>query len=103
MLTQPMLLAALAVVASVVLVLRHRPLLFPVVAIVVSGVEVLSAFGLVHVSIAKVPLGLLFGAALVVAGIGVYVRSADKSTVAAATTIALVGALQTLASIHLHS
>jgi hypothetical protein len=102
MFTQPMLLACLALAAAIVLALRHRPLLFPVVAVVVSAVEVLSAFGLAHVSVARLPLGLIFGGALVVAGIGVFVKTADKTAVAAATVIALVGALQLLASLHLH-
>ena len=97
-----MVLAVLALVASVVLLARHRPLLFPVIAIVVSGLEVLRAFGLAHVSVAKIPLALVFGAALAVAGVGVFARSGDKASIASATALVLVGGLQVLAAIHLH-
>src|SRR6478736_6099259 len=48
MLTQSMLLACLALVGSVILAARHRPVLFPVIAAVASALEVLMAFGLVH-------------------------------------------------------
>lgn len=97
-----MVLAVLALLASVVLVARHRPLVFPVIAIVVSGLEVLRAFGLAHVSVAKIPLALVFGAALVISGVAVFPRSGDKSSIASATALVLIGGLQVLAAIHLH-
>jgi hypothetical protein len=97
-----MVLAGIALLASVVLVARHRPLLFPVIALVVSSLEVLRALGVAHLSVAKIPLALVFGAALAVAGVGVFARSGDKSSIAAATALVLVGGLQVLAAIHLH-
>ena len=53
-------------------------------------------------SVAKIPLALVFGAALAVAGVGVFVRSGDKASIASATALVLVGGLQLLAAIHLH-
>jgi hypothetical protein len=102
MFTMPMLLACLAVVGSVVLVTQHRPLLFPVIALVVSALEVLMSFGFVHLSVARLPLGMIFGVALLVSGVAVYPRTSHKSAVAAATTVTLVGALQVLSALHLH-
>src|SRR5947209_17633572 len=102
MFTLPMLLACLALAASLVLAARHRPVLFPVLAVVVSALEILMAFGLVHMSVARLPLGAIFGAILVIAGVVAYAQTAIKSTVAAATTVTLVGALQILAALHLH-
>jgi hypothetical protein len=101
MFTQPMLLACLALFASLVLCARHRPLLFPVIAAVASGLEVAMAFGLVHVSVARLPMAMIYGVMLLVGGIATYVRTADKLSVTAATTVTLVGALQTLAAVHL--
>jgi hypothetical protein len=102
MLTQPMMLACLALLGSLVLAFRHQPLGFPMVAMVVSGLEVLMVFGLVHVSVARFPLGAILGAALVVSGVVIYARSSDKAAVAATTAITLVGALQLLAALRLH-
>jgi hypothetical protein len=102
MFTQPMLLACLALVASLILTARHRPVVFPVLAVVVSALEILMSFGLVHMSVARLPLGLIFGAVLVLSGVVVYAKTQARSTVAAATTVILVGALQILASLHLH-
>jgi hypothetical protein len=102
MLTQPMLLAGLALVCSLVLAFRHRPLVFPVIASVVSALEVLMVFGLVHVSVARLPLHAIFGGALILSGIAIYLRSQNKLSVASATTVTLIGALQLLSSLHLH-
>ena len=102
MVTMQMLLAGLALFASVVLLIRHRPLLFPAIAVVVSALEMLGAFGLVHISVARVPLALIFGALLVLAGVGVYFRSSEKSVIASATAVAIAGALQALQALHLH-
>ena len=99
--TQPMLLACLALVGSLVLSARHRPVLFPVIAAVASALEVLMAFGLVHLSIARLPLAMVFGVMLLVGGIATYVRTGDKTSVTAATVVTLVGAMQVLAAVHL--
>jgi len=96
-----MLLACLALVGAVVMAMRHRPLAFPIVAIVVGALEVLRAFGLVHISVARLPLALIFGALLMLCGIIVYARTQAKSAVAGATAVTLVGALQVLLSLKL--
>jgi hypothetical protein len=101
MLTQSMLLACLALVGSVILAARHRPVLFPVIAAVASALEVLMAFGLVHLSIARLPLAMVLGVMLLVGGGVTYVRTGDKLSVTAATVVTLVGALQVLAAVHL--
>jgi len=100
--TLPMLLACLALVGALVMVAQHRPIAFPVAALLVSGFEVASAFGLVHLSLGRVPIPLVLGLVLVVAGAAVYLATSAKSVVAAATTTVLVGALQALSALHLH-
>lgn len=92
--TLAMLLTGLGLIGALVMLFQHRPLGFPALAAVVSGLEALSAFHIVHVSIARVPLPLVFGAALVVAGVAVYLKAASKSLISAATVVTLVGALQ---------
>lgn len=100
--SQASLFACLALAAALVLCFRSRPLLFPIIALVVSLLEVALAFGVAHLSVAHLPLGLILGAALLVSGIGVLVRAGEKYAVSAATVAALIGALQTLAALHLH-
>ncbi len=98
-LTQHTALIVLAAIGAAVMLFQHRPLLFPVLAAVVSGFELLSSFGLVHLSVARVPLGVVFGAALALSGIIVYLRAATKSVIASATMVALVGVLQLLSAL----
>jgi hypothetical protein len=82
--------------------MRHRPLLFPVIAAVVAGVEALLHFGVLHMSFAHVPIGALLAGALLIAGIASWVKTSDKSAIAAATVVAMVGALQLAAALHFH-
>ena len=96
-----MLLPGLALVCSVLLLFQHRARLFPVIALVVSGLELLMATGIVHVSLASIPLALIFGAALAVAGVVVYLRTSAKLAVSAATVLTLIGLLQVAAALHL--
>ncbi len=98
-LSQPTLLIVLATIGAAVMVFQHRPLLFPVIAAVVSAFELLSTFGVAHISVARVPLGLVFGAALLVSGIIVWLRAVTKPVIASATVVALVGALQLFAAL----
>jgi hypothetical protein len=102
MLSTSTLLIWAAVIASVVMLAQHRPIVFPLIAAIVSAFELLSAFGLLHMSVARLSLGLVFGVALAVAGLGTLVRASGKPTIAASTVVTLVGALQTLAALHLH-
>jgi hypothetical protein len=81
------------------MLVQHRPAGFPVVAVVSSALEAFMAFGVVHMQVARVPLGLVLGAALVVAGVAVYLRASTKSVISAATVVVLVGAVQVYAAL----
>jgi hypothetical protein len=87
-------LVTLALVASLILVFQFRPVGAPILALACSGLEALQTFRIVHISITRVPLGLVFAGGLLLAGAYVHYRSATKLMVTAATTVALVGALQ---------
>jgi hypothetical protein len=96
-----MLMPGLAVACSVVLLLQHRARVFPVVALVASGLELLMSLGVVHLSVGSFPVSLVLGAALLVGGVGVYVKASAKPVVSAATVVTLLGLLQVLAGLHL--
>jgi hypothetical protein len=102
MLTTSAILMWVALGSSLVLVAQYRPIVFPVVALIASLFEALMAFHVLHISIAHVPLTLIFGIALFVSGLLVFWKSAAKATVAASAFVALVGGIQTLGALHLH-
>lgn len=81
-----------ALAASILVLVVQNGGIYPIVAVAVSGIEALLSFGIVHVSISH--LWLILGIALAVVGVMIYLRSSAKPAVAAATVIALVGALQ---------
>jgi hypothetical protein len=95
-----LILACVAVVAAIVLV-QHRPLTFPIIALCVAGVEALMALHVLNLHIPRLPLDFVFGGALVVCGAAVYARTNSKSIVAAATALTMIGALQVLAGLHI--
>jgi hypothetical protein len=97
----PLLFVCLGAAASVVLLAQHRPLLFPALAAIASTCELLTAFHVVHISIARVPLGAVFGALLALGGLGTWARAGGKLTISAATLAALVGIVQTLTALRL--
>ncbi|HEX9102114.1 MAG TPA: hypothetical protein VF997_07920 [Polyangia bacterium] len=102
MLTTSAMLMWVALAGSLVLVAQYRPVVFPVIALVVSLFEALMTFHLLSLSVAHVPLALVFGIALLVSGLLVYWKASAKVTVAASTAVALVGLLQTMGALHLH-
>jgi hypothetical protein len=89
------LLAALA--ASVVLVLRVRPRLFPVMALVASGVEVLRGFKLLSFQVPVVGTAVVFGALLLIGGAGSWVKSSNKVATSAATIAVFIGFFRVVA------
>jgi len=88
-----------ALVASLALFLTASSRVLAIVALVASGVEAAMALGLIHLSVARLPLGLVLGFALAVPGVLLWMRSSGKTAVSAAVVVALVGALQVAASL----
>jgi len=86
-----------ALAASVLLLLRVRPRLFPAIALVASGVEVLRGFGFISFKVPVIGAGVLFGALLVVGGAGSWMRAGSKVATSAATIVVLFGLLRVLA------
>jgi uncharacterized membrane protein YjjB (DUF3815 family) len=89
--------ALVALAASVLLVLKVPGRLFPVIALAASAIEVLRALGILSLKVPMVGAAVLFGGAMVVGGVGCWVKSASKVPVTAAVLVALVGLLRVLA------
>ena len=87
--------AIAALVGSIVL-LQHSTRFYAIVAIVVSGLEVALAFGVVSLHIKGLSLVLVLGAVLAVVGVLMYLKASAKTQIAAATVVTLVGVLQVL-------
>ena len=89
-------LVAIALVASVVLVVHRSDRLFPVVAAVTSLIEALIVFGFISLSSGKFRIDVILPAVLTVAAGVCWVRSSTKAGIAASTAALLVGAIQLL-------
>ena len=92
-------LAVSALAASFALFFSAGSRALATIALVASGLEVAMAFGLLHLSVARLPLGLVLGIALVVPGVLAWLRSSAKAATSAAAIIALVGGLQVLSGL----
>ena len=97
-----MLMPGLAVACSIVLLLQHKARLFPIIALAASGLELLMSMGFIHLSVGSLPIVLILGVALAVAGVAVYLKTSSKPIVSSATVITLIGALQVASGLHLH-
>jgi hypothetical protein len=88
--------ALAALVASAFLLLGSAARIPAVFATAAAGLEVLMAYGVVHLSVSGFPVGLVLGAVLLAAGIVAYLRVSAKGAVSAATIAVLVGMVQVL-------
>lgn len=93
------LLPVVALAASILLLLKGSGRLFPLIALVASAVEVLRAFGVLSLKVPVIGAALLFGGAMVVGGVGSWIRSSAKVPVTAAVLVALVGVMRVLAHV----
>jgi uncharacterized membrane protein YjjB (DUF3815 family) len=91
------LLAVLALAGAVLLVFKGSGRLFPVIALVASAIEVLRGFHVLTFKVPVVSAALLFGGAMVVGGIGSWIKPSHKVPVTAATVVVFVGLLRVLA------
>jgi hypothetical protein len=91
-------LAVTALVASVVL-LKLPKRVYPVVAVLVSALQLAMTLGVLSLSVKALPLPLVLGAALLIAGALAFMHASEKAVVAAATLVTAIGALQVLAAL----
>ena len=88
-----------ALVASLLLVFQLKQRLFPGIAVAVSVIETMLSFRVVHFSVSGIPLMLVLGALLGVAGAVVWARTGGKTHTTAATVVTLVGAIQVFSAL----
>ena len=96
-----MILSALAVACSVVMLLQFKRRLFPVIGLIASGLALLMALGMFHLSVG-ISMGLLLGAAMLVAAVAVHMKTSSKTLVTATSILGLVGAIDVLLGLHMH-
>lgn len=95
------LMVLLAVAASLVLVTQASARLFPVIAAVASALEALLIFRIISFSVSGVNVLLILAIGLLVGGGVSWVQTESKTPVTAATAVALIGAIQLAAALHL--
>lgn len=88
-----------AVLGSVLLVTQSASRLFPLIALVASGLEALLAFKVVSFSVSGINILFILALALVVGGGASWMHTTGKSTVTAATAVTMVGAVQVLGAL----
>jgi uncharacterized protein YybS (DUF2232 family) len=92
-------LAVSALLAAVALFLSAQSRTLATIALVAGALEVAMAFGVLRLSVAGVPLGLVLGLGLAVPGILAWLRVSAKTAVSAAAIVAFTGVLQVLSAI----
>lgn len=92
-------LAVSALVAAAALFLSGQSRALATIALVAGALEVAMSFGVLRLSVAGVPLGLVLGLALALPGVLAWLRASAKTAVSAAAVVAFTGVLQVLSAI----
>lgn len=92
-------LAIAALVGAASLFLSSHSRALAAIALLAAGLEVAMAFGVLHLQVAHVPLGLVLGLCLAVPGIMVWLGASAKTAVSGATIVVLAGVLQVLSAV----
>ena len=90
-----------ALAAAIYLLLMKSERMFPTIAVIASGVELLLAMGLMSLSLAKFRIDVILPALLVVSGAVCWSRSSEKGSITAATGLTLIGAIQLLLALRI--
>ena len=92
---------ALAFAASLYLFFKETNRLWPTLAAIASGVELLLAMGIMSLTLSKFKIDVILPALLAVAGVLCWTKVSSKGGVTAATIAALIGVMQLLLALHL--
>lgn len=87
--------------SSIYLLLNKSDRMFPTLATIASGVELLLAMGLMSLSLAKFRIDVILPAILVVAGVMCWSKESTKGTITASTVITLLGAISLLGALRI--
>src|SRR5689334_7941077 len=94
-------LLALVFASSIYLLLQFTDRMFPTLAVIASGIELLLAMGLMSLSLAKFRIDVILPAVLVLAGVMCWMKVSTKGTITAATIVGLVDLMQLLNALHI--
>jgi hypothetical protein len=92
-----------ALVASVFLVLERGDRLFPIIALVASGLEALIVYDVISLSARSVRIDVILPAILLLAGGVCWARATTKTPITAASVATLVAAIQLAGALRLLS
>ncbi|HVK87520.1 MAG TPA: hypothetical protein VM513_25560, partial [Kofleriaceae bacterium] len=90
-----------AFAAALFLLFAKSDRLFPTIAVVAAGIELLLATRIMTLSLSKFRVDVILPALLLIAGGVSWGRASEKGTVTAATVIAFVAALQLVLALRL--
>jgi choline-glycine betaine transporter len=88
--------ALIALAASIYLLIRLSARLFPIIALVASGLEVLRSMAMLNVKVPVIGAATLLTVAMVVGGAGSWLKTSSKLPVTAAALVAFVGVMRLL-------
>ena len=94
-------LVATAVAVSIYLLLNKSDRMFPTIATIASGLELLLAMHLMSMSLAKFRIDVILPGLLVVCGAICWGRSSEKGNITSSTALLLIGAIQLMLALHL--
>jgi len=94
-------LIAVAFAVSIYLLLNKSDRMFPTIATIASGLELLLAMHLMSLSLAKFRIDVILPGLLVVCGAICWGRSSEKGNITSSTALLLIGAIQLLFALHL--
>ena len=89
-----------ALVASIYLVFNRGDRLFPVIALVASGLMAAIIWNFISLSSGKFRVDVILPAVLLVSGVVCWTRMSGKAEVTAATAAALAGAVMLAEALH---
>jgi uncharacterized membrane protein YjjP (DUF1212 family) len=92
-------LIVVALISSIILVLNRGDRLWPVIAVVATGIVALMHFGVITLSLGKFRVDVILPGLIALAAALCWSRSSDKSTTTAATALLAVALLQLLSAL----
>jgi len=87
--------------SSIYLLLQLSDRLWPILAVIASGVLFLLAMDLMSLSLAKFRIDVILPALLVLSGGMCWMNVSSKGTITAATIVTLIGLFMLLAALHI--
>ena len=94
-------LVALVFGCSVYLFLNKTDRLWPIVAVIASGIWLLLVMGLMSLSVAKFRTDVILPAVLLLAGILCWTKVSTKGTITAATVVTLLAGVELLGALRI--